>query len=118
MDTVDKMQGQEAEAVLISYGVADPEYAAREADFIYGRNRLNVAITRARAKSVVFLAQPLLDASPEVLDAPGVVEGLAYMRDLVQLARANGRRRRFDLGDGASAEVAALDRVVVEEAEG
>ena len=63
VDTVEKMQGREADAVFVSYGVADPEYAALEADFIYSRNRLNVAVTRARAKSVVFLAQPLLDAS-------------------------------------------------------
>ena len=30
VDTVDKMQGQEADAVLVSYGVSDPEYAAME----------------------------------------------------------------------------------------
>ena len=113
VDTVDKMQGQEADAVFVSYGVADPEYAALEADFIYSRNRLNVAVSRARAKSVVFLAQPLLDASPEVLDVPGVVEGLAYMRDLVHLTRRHGRQERFDLEDGVTAEVAALDREVV-----
>ena len=114
VDTVEKLQGQEADAVLISYGVADPEYAALEADFIYNRNRLNVAITRARAKSVVFFARPLLDASPEILDAPGVVEGLAYMRDLTQLARLQGRQERFDIEDGVTAEVAALDRAVVD----
>ena len=114
VDTVEKMQGQEADAVLISYGVADPEYAALEAEFIYNRNRLNVAITRARVKSVIFLARPLLDASPEILDTPGVVEGLAYMRDLAQLARVRGRPERFDLEDGVTAEVAALDQVVVD----
>ncbi|HEX5269875.1 MAG TPA: AAA domain-containing protein, partial [Gemmataceae bacterium] len=53
VDTVDKMQGQEADAVIVSYGVADPEFALREAEFIYGLNRLNVALTRARTKSVV-----------------------------------------------------------------
>jgi len=53
VDTVDKMQGQEAEAVIISYGVSDPEYALREAEFIYSVQRLNVAVTRARSKSVV-----------------------------------------------------------------
>ena len=45
------MQGQEAEAVVISYGVSDPEYALREAEFIYSLNRLNVSITRARTSS-------------------------------------------------------------------
>lgn len=94
--------------VLISYGVADPEYAALEADFIYSRNRLNVAITRARVKSIVFLPQPLLDASPEVLDSPTVATGLAFMRQLVLAARTDGRSRRFDLDDGAEAEVASV----------
>ena len=112
VDTVDKMQGQETDAVLISYGVADPEYAAMEADFIYSRNRLNVAVTRARVKSIVFFAQPLLDATPEVLDSPTVAAGLAHMRQLVQLARRRGRSRRFDLGEGAVAEVAAMGEVI------
>ena len=108
VDTVDKMQGQEADAVLISYGVADPEYAAIEAEFIYGRNRLNVAITRARLKSIVFLPKPLLDATPEVLDSPVVAEGLAYMRGLIQLARRHGDTSSFDVGQGAVLEVVRL----------
>jgi DNA replication ATP-dependent helicase Dna2 len=69
--------------VIVSYGVSDPEFAAQEAEFIYGLNRLNVAVTRARSKCVVFLPRTLLDASPHVLDQPQAVRGLAYMRDLV-----------------------------------
>src|SRR5262249_59505882 len=71
VDTVDKMQGQEADAVLVSYGVSDPEFALREAEFIYGLNRLNVAVTRARAEGGVCLPRPLLEASPQVLDVEG-----------------------------------------------
>ena len=58
----------EAEAVLVSYGVSDPEFAQKEAEFIYGLNRLNVAITRARSKTILCLPRPLLDATPQVLD--------------------------------------------------
>src|SRR5205807_4479428 len=86
VDTVDKMQGQEADAVLVSYGVADPEFALREAEFIYGLNRLNVAITRARTKSIVCLPRPLLEASPQVLDVDQAAAGLAFMRRLVEHA--------------------------------
>ena len=50
VDTVDKMQGQQSWVVIVSYGVSDTETALQEADFIYGLNRLNVAITRAQAK--------------------------------------------------------------------
>jgi len=59
---VDKMQGQECEAVIVSYGVSDVEYAMNEKEFIYSLNRLNVAITRARSKTIVFLPRPLLEA--------------------------------------------------------
>ena len=78
----------------------------------YSRNRLNVAVTRARVKSIIFFAQPLLNASPEVLDSPTVAVGLAYMRQLVQMARGRGSSRRFDLGEGAVADVVAMDKVV------
>src|SRR5207248_10563096 len=68
-------------SVLISYGVSDPEFALKEAEFIYGLNRLNVAITRARSKTVLCLPRPLLEATPQVLDVPAAATGLAFMRD-------------------------------------
>lgn len=100
VDTVDKMQGQEAEAVVVSYGVADAELAAAEAEFIYSLNRLNVAVTRAKCKAVVCLPQPLLDGTIAVLDDEGAGRGLAYMRGLVEYVRTTGETRRFELGDG------------------
>ncbi|MDX9721285.1 MAG: C-terminal helicase domain-containing protein, partial [Myxococcota bacterium] len=107
VDTVDKMQGQEADAVIVSYAVSDPELAAMEADFLYGRNRLNVAITRARCKSIVFLPKPLLDASVEVLEVPKAREGLEFMRALVYRAR-QGEQLHFDFPDGSQASLYRL----------
>jgi len=100
VDTVDKMQGQEADAVVISYGVADPEYAVNEAEFIYSVNRLNVAITRARCKSIVFLSEALLDSLRRVLDMPDAERGLAFMRRLVGEAELQGPPLRFDVSGG------------------
>jgi hypothetical protein len=100
VDTVDKMQGQEAEAVIVSYGVADPEFALREAEFIYGLNRLNVAITRARSKCVLCLPRPLLEASPQVLDVEAAAAGLAFMRRLVALAEQAGDELVFESEEG------------------
>jgi len=97
VDTVDKMQGQEADAVIVSYGVSDPEFAMEEAEFIYGLNRLNVAITRARSKCVVCLPRPLLDAPPQVLDLPEAARGLAYMRALVESVARCGDELSFEL---------------------
>jgi hypothetical protein len=102
VDTVDKMQGQEADAVLVSYGVADPEFALREAEFIYGHNRLNVALTRARCKTVVCLPRPLLEASPQVLDVAPAAAGLGFMRRLVAEVESAGTELVFE-GEGVEA---------------
>jgi hypothetical protein len=110
VDTVDKMQGQEADAVLVSYGVADPEFALREAEFIYGLNRLNVAVTRARSKCVLCLPRPLLEATPQVLDVEPAAAGLAFMRRLVALAEGQGEELSFE-GEDAEARVLRLRRL-------
>ncbi|MBL9024377.1 MAG: AAA family ATPase [Myxococcales bacterium] len=79
VDTVDKMQGQEADAVIVSYGVSDPETAQREAAFIYGAERLNVSVTRARRKCVVLLQKGLLEPSFEILGDERAARGLGMM---------------------------------------
>jgi uncharacterized protein len=57
--TVDKFQGQEGAVVLISMAASSGEYIPRGIEFLFSRNRLNVAISRARCLSVV-LASPRL----------------------------------------------------------
>ena len=91
VDTVDKMQGQEAECVIVSYGVTDAEFALREADFIYMRNRLNVSVTRARSKAILLISKALLDAPPDVLDNEIALVGLDFLRHLYLRASLDDR---------------------------
>ncbi len=42
--TVDKFQGQEGAVVIFSMVTSSPEDAQRNAEFLYSRHRLNVAI--------------------------------------------------------------------------
>lgn len=91
VDTVDKMQGQECESVVVSYGLADPEQAMREGEFIYSLNRLNVAVTRARSKCIVFLPRPLLEPPLQVLELEETARGVNYMLGLERHA-ASGER--------------------------
>ncbi|HEY0443050.1 MAG TPA: TM0106 family RecB-like putative nuclease [Candidatus Limnocylindrales bacterium] len=58
--TVDKFQGQQAAVSIYSMTTSSPELAPRGMDFLYSRNRLNVATSRARCVAVVV-------ASPELL---------------------------------------------------
>ncbi|HUP55453.1 MAG TPA: TM0106 family RecB-like putative nuclease [Methylomirabilota bacterium] len=58
--TVDKFQGQEAPVSLYSLTTSSPELAPRGMDFLYSRNRLNVATSRARCVAVVVASPDLL----------------------------------------------------------
>jgi DNA replication ATP-dependent helicase Dna2 len=78
VDTVERMQGNERQMIVVSYAVADREYAEAEAEFLLDPNRFNVAITRARAKLVVLVSQEVLDALPadeEVLAGSMALKG-------------------------------------------
>jgi uncharacterized protein len=57
--TVDKFQGQEAELVLVSMTTSSEQDLPRNIEFLYSKNRLNVAISRAKCLSVV-VANPRL----------------------------------------------------------
>lgn len=58
--TVDKFQGQEAPISIYSMATSAPELAPRGMDFLYSRNRFNVATSRARCISVVVASPDLL----------------------------------------------------------
>ncbi|MEO6462808.1 MAG: TM0106 family RecB-like putative nuclease [Candidatus Eisenbacteria bacterium] len=51
--TVDKFQGQEAPAVIYSMTTSTPEDAPRGMEFLYNKNRFNVATSRARCACIV-----------------------------------------------------------------
>lgn len=81
VETVDRIQGKERDAVLLSYCVADAEFALAEAEFIFAPERLNVAVTRARTKLIVLISRRLLDAVPadqEVLDKAEILREFVY----------------------------------------
>jgi uncharacterized protein len=58
--TVDKFQGQEAPVVFFSMTSSSGEDVPRGMDFLFSRNRLNVAVSRAQAMAVVVCAPRLL----------------------------------------------------------
>ncbi|HEX7173585.1 MAG TPA: TM0106 family RecB-like putative nuclease [Candidatus Limnocylindria bacterium] len=57
--TVDKFQGQQAPVSVYSMTSSSPEDAPRGMGFLYSRNRLNVATSRAQCVSIV-VAEPAL----------------------------------------------------------
>lgn len=53
IDTVDKMQGQEREIIILSLAAGNVEYMTEMADFLYNPNKLNVAFSRAKSKLII-----------------------------------------------------------------
>ncbi|NLF95994.1 MAG: TM0106 family RecB-like putative nuclease [Candidatus Riflebacteria bacterium] len=83
--TVDKFQGQEAEVVLISMVTSGIDELPRDIEFLFSRNRLNVAVSRARSLAVIL-------ASPRLLEIPcATVEQLSLVNTLCHLKSCDKR---------------------------
>lgn len=59
--TVDKFQGQQAPVVIYSLTTSTPADAPRGMEFLYSLNRLNVAISRAKAMAILVANRKLLE---------------------------------------------------------
>jgi uncharacterized protein len=78
--TVDKFQGQEAPVVFFSMAASTGDDVTRGMSFLFSRNRLNVAISRAQSLAVVV-------CSPELLAAPcSTVEDMRLVNLLCRVA--------------------------------
>ncbi len=97
VDTVDKIQGQQSHCVIVSYGVSDIETALSEAEFIYSLNRINVSVSRARSKCIVFLSQPLLEPAFDIMQNVNAVKGLEHMHALLHFCKNRGEKKEFEL---------------------
>jgi uncharacterized protein len=76
--TVDKFQGQQAPVVIVSLTTSSAADAPRGVDFVANRNRLNVAVSRARSLAV-------LVGSPDLLNSP--VTSITQIQGVNSLAR-------------------------------
>lgn len=93
--TVEKQQGQEADLVLVMYGLDDAVTIAGEAAFLYSTARLNVALTRARKKAILLLTRAVEESQLESSAAtPAIAEGLAFLARTVRVCRAGSAARR------------------------
>lgn len=80
VDTVERMQGQERDVVIVSLTTSNPWFAAHLAEFFFQPERLNVAITRPRTKLILVGSRHVLRAEPE---DPEQAACVALFRDLL-----------------------------------
>ena len=79
--TVDKFQGQEAPVVLVSMATSSGDDLPRNIEFLYSRNRMNVAISRARCLAVVYANPRLLEIPCRTIAQMELVDGLCWARE-------------------------------------
>lgn len=87
--TVDKFQGQEAEIVLISMTTSSHEDMPRNIEFLYNKQRLNVAISRARTLAVVIANQQLLEIPCIDIEQMRTVNTLCWAKEYADSFRPN-----------------------------
>lgn len=76
--TVDRFQGQEAVVAIVSLTASSPAEVPRGIGFVLNRNRLNVAISRAKWAAYLVHSPALADHLPR--DARGVAELSGFLR--------------------------------------
>lgn len=82
--TVDMFQGQEAEVVLISMVTSSGDDLPRHIEFLYSKNRLNVAISRARTLAVLIASPQLLEIACQTIDQMRLVNTLCWVKSYAE----------------------------------
>jgi uncharacterized protein len=84
--TVDKFQGQEADVVLYSMASSSGEDVPRGLEFLLSRNRLNVAISRARCLAYLVASPRLLEVNCRTIPQMRLANALCRFVELAQPA--------------------------------
>ncbi|WP_024440932.1 TM0106 family RecB-like putative nuclease [Mycobacterium sp. UM_WGJ] len=88
--TVDKFQGGEAAVVFFSMTTSTGEDISRGADFLFSRNRLNVAISRARCLAYLVCTEELLNARARNVEDMRLIATLNAVVEYVERGHGAG----------------------------
>ena len=85
--TVDKFQGQEAPVVFYSMATSNGEELPRNMEFLFEKNRFNVAISRAQCAAILVCSPDLLDIRCRSVDQMKLVNVVCrYVEDAAALS--------------------------------
>jgi superfamily I DNA and/or RNA helicase len=83
--TVDKFQGQEAPIVFFSMATSSGTAIPRSLDFLFSRNRLNVAISRAQCLAILVASPKLLDVGCRTVEQMKLVNAMCRFVEMADL---------------------------------
>jgi predicted RecB family nuclease len=82
--TVDKFQGREAPVVFFTMTTSSGEDMPRGPEFLFSRNRLNVAISRARCLAYLVCTEELLNSRARTIDEMRLIGTLSAFVEYAQ----------------------------------
>lgn len=97
--TVDRFQGQEAPVVFYALTCSAGEDVPRGLDFLFDRNRINVAISRAQALAVLVHSPRLLEASCPTLETMELLNGICTFAEAAEPINFTSHRGDIASGD-------------------
>lgn len=68
IDTVERLQGQDVDCIILTFASSDESYIKDVHDFLFNPNRLNVMISRAKTKVVIFGCKKVREQLEKVLN--------------------------------------------------
>jgi predicted RecB family nuclease len=83
--TVDKFQGREGVVAIYSMASSSREDAPRDMTFLYSRNRLNVAISRAQSLALLVASPTLLEAGCRTPEQMRMVDAMCRFVEVADL---------------------------------
>jgi predicted RecB family nuclease len=89
--TVDKFQGQEAAVVFFSMATSSGAQVPRNVEFLYSRNRLNVAISRAQCLAVLVASPDLMAIDCRNVEQMRLVNALCLLDSIAGDAGAENQ---------------------------
>jgi uncharacterized protein len=90
--TVDKFQGQEADVVIYSMASSSGDDVPRGLEFLLSRNRLNVAISRARSLAYLVASPRLLEVNCNTIPQMRLANALCRFVELADERQGSSRR--------------------------
>jgi uncharacterized protein len=82
--TVDKFQGQEAAVAIYTMATSSPDEVPHGVEFLYSLNRLNVAVSRAKALAIVICSPKLLLLRPRTVQQMRLANALCRLSSATQ----------------------------------
>jgi len=84
--SVDRFQGREAAVVFFTMATSSAEHMPRSSGFLFSRNRLNVAVSRARCLAYLVCTEELLDTRARSVEEMRLLSTLCAFVESVPLA--------------------------------